>query len=1102
MNICTFIMSGGLLLSGYIHAASLDGKVTKPLLAELSDRQIVDQMRAEFSVSYGALSAGGDIADRMQLASSGGIPVRPVQEMLSSRPMLDSLLAVSPPEDVAGRSQVALFALDAVKVSADGRIYMPADKQQELFAILRTAILQQNEKKVLEGLDALSGDLQGLEVFLNRMRNQGDNATLLMYAVGPAQKNIVKKLLEYGANPYVKDCQQRGVFSYAACNSESIAREIMDMLLAYVDVKDTDKMALLLAEAAQLHNDLLIEMLRERDVAESMIAKARKYAAGRVRLYQIESNNQSDNRSVRLLAGAADETQPLSSIQPANNSIGKSLGWRALEPLSMLSLGKAGNNQAGKSEPVCESVARAMNLEEVLFQQEAVDTSERTVQSALFATIYDAIEKHDNKAFDRRLLDVKIRGISVERFLNTACNNSDGETLLMVAAREGNLQMVKKLVIKGSRIEIKDRHNKTVLSYAGQNKKKTKKDILAFLVDKFNGLYDSLSPEIYADIMLEIAQNKATCELLQDTTVVGYQTSGDEPGRLRIMDVREDRERKRLATAAAQPFDDSFEEESIEKPDKKSTVSEARQQRNKKKRALRKGKEKDKAKSKEISKEQEDRQGFLSQDNVLNQMPCFATDSVYRLLDAVAVGLCAGTRAVDENRCQREAEEVQAGKELVQVRAYEGQEQCARAYGLDELQARELERQAFLEEAQDRVASVMLAIRLAEREKKRRMRIYFKQEKNIKAVKMAEQEQERRARARELEEQHAREEERQAFLQEAQEDDIDAIEQSSLDKKLQAAAQRGEYNVVMRCIQNGANPYAGNPTALELVRQAGRESIATSMEQCFALAVDGLNEYKKRIFESACVGNSAYIDELLGRFHTHKQINTVMLPLKNSRFNIINCVNEDGETPIVIAIKNGHVKFAHALLQAFPTAAAGLYAQNKHGQTAINFLFDLTKTVDVPKEVDYTVDLLLPLVRYQKYEDVFITMQLIKVLLPEDQHAWLEVSAGSYTGYDLLSMHTNMNDAPVLGDSNEEDNKESEDTREMDGSVSFKSQSRDACCGTDDMLEPMPRPATADCRMVYTLPLTSYNMMGNGRFIAGRENAHFRNGVWYPGNNV
>lgn len=249
---------------------------------------------------------------------------------------------------------------------------------------------------------------------------------------------------------------------------------------------------------------------------------------------------------------------------------------------------------------------------------------------------------------------------------------------------------------------------------------------------------------------------------------------------------------------------------------------------------------------------------------------------------------------------------------------------------------------------------------------------------------------------------------------------------SRLDMQLHRAVESGQYGLAMHDIEKGANPYAGSPTALEKARKDGRNDIAVSMGECFMRVVDEWSECKKRMFEAARSDDVNYIKNFFDRFHTNEKVNTVvfssrhsqseageavasMIPgalgmIQDSQYNSINCLNEAGETPLFVAIKNGHMLFADTLLELFPIAAAGLRVENKYGQDVVSFLFDFNKRVYIAQEVLYVPEILMPLLRDVRYMDSLAMLRLVKNIFPKQSQVPIMIPAGMYGCADFLNM--------------------------------------------------------------------------------------------------
>ena len=232
---------------------------------------------------------------------------------------------------------------------------------------------------------------------------------------------------------------------------------------------------------------------------------------------------------------------------------------------------------------------------------------------------------------------------------------------------------------------------------------------------------------------------------------------------------------------------------------------------------------------------------------------------------------------------------------------------------------------------------------------------------------------------------------------------------SSLDEKLQEAVEKGFYSEAMRYLHNGANPYVGNPnvgnqSAFDTAKSQERDDIVRSMSMIF----NEPESYKAGLDQAALQGNMDYIKTLFDKYHKNAPVNTVDFPLVNSRFNIINTLNDQGETPMLTAVKSGHIRFANQLLEAFPIAAAGLYHKNNNQKTAVDFLLDPDKRIVIKRETHYSPDLLMSLCKKKEHEDSYEVCKLLTSLFPATLQPFV-IPQGEYTGQQVLNQRTKNN---------------------------------------------------------------------------------------------
>lgn len=256
-------------------------------------------------------------------------------------------------------------------------------------------------------------------------------------------------------------------------------------------------------------------------------------------------------------------------------------------------------------------------------------------------------------------------------------------------------------------------------------------------------------------------------------------------------------------------------------------------------------------------------------------------------------------------------------------------------------------------------------------------------------------------------------------------------EQFNLDDRLKEEILQGRYHKVMRLVKQGANPYTGNPSAAEMLQQQDRLDILTSVEAIFKEPDMGKREHDRmgevllqaesllgqavRNGDVSCV-KAAFA--LCGKAAAVNRVTFVMPSLErgvgmldndgvivDSCFNIINRLNDRGETPLFTAIRHGHFDVATELLKTFPIATAGLYIKNKSQQTLFDFLFDFGKAEVIERDRWYSSDMLMPFLKQGWHRGRFATYAFIEHLFPVNPGVCIYIPEGIYTGHQLLSMY-------------------------------------------------------------------------------------------------
>lgn len=119
---------------------------------------------------------------------------------------------------------------------------------------------------------------------------------------------------------------------------------------------------------------------------------------------------------------------------------------------------------------------------------------------------------------------------------------------------------------------------------------------------------------------------------------------------------------------------------------------------------------------------------------------------------------------------------------------------------------------------------------------------------------------------------------------------------------------------------------------------------------------------------------------------------------------VINEINGQGNTPLFVAIKNGHINFARILLLEFPVAKVGLYIKNNDNQHVLDFLFDGSRSITIVEDTFYVPDMLMSLLKNPSHRDSLSIRGLIEAMFSSQDNVPLFIPQGEYFGYELLKM--------------------------------------------------------------------------------------------------